>query len=473
MRRIKPRTSLRWQISGGRAAYGAVARGQRNYHQTNARKLHVGPPPLGGGKMTTEVAIVNRHAIALAADSAVTVGRERVWKYANKLFSCGPHNDIGIMIYNAGVFVGVPWETIVKEFRAHCGSKTFDRVTDFSDHFIDFIKSEKLSDADEEFSSFGLVLYNVMDQIKDSVNSRISRKADSDFGQILAAALAAAASRLKSAKKSFTIDRARFDATYADFIKTSVEELFKPRTFDQASLSKLTEYLFEWLSRERASDFSSGIVIAGYGAEELFPYIAHFEVDGRALDCTRIWLRNSWNYNKGSDKTSGGRIIPFAQSDMLYLFMEGISIDYINFLRSSIGGILTKKSKSLIENYVKGAKKINEETAKQDAENKTIHAQLFEEFDAYRQENTVDPIMSTITSLPKEEMASMAEALVELTALKRKVGPTIESVGGPVDVAIISKGDGFIWIKRKHYFKPEYNLDFSERKKLRLGRTPT
>ena len=35
-----------------------------------------------------------------------------------------------------------------------------------------------------------------------------------------------------------------------------------------------------------------------------------------------------------------------------------------------------------------------------------------------------------------------------------------ESVGGPVDVALISKGDGFIWIKRKHYFEKKYNPYF-------------
>jgi hypothetical protein len=35
-----------------------------------------------------------------------------------------------------------------------------------------------------------------------------------------------------------------------------------------------------------------------------------------------------------------------------------------------------------------------------------------------------------------------------------------ETVGGAVDVAVISKGDGFIWIKRKHYFKPELNARF-------------
>ncbi|MEA1995293.1 MAG: hypothetical protein U9N18_03965 [Campylobacterota bacterium] len=35
-----------------------------------------------------------------------------------------------------------------------------------------------------------------------------------------------------------------------------------------------------------------------------------------------------------------------------------------------------------------------------------------------------------------------------------------ETAGGPIDVAVISKGDGFIWIKRKHYFKPELNPQF-------------
>jgi hypothetical protein len=37
-------------------------------------------------------------------------------------------------------------------------------------------------------------------------------------------------------------------------------------------------------------------------------------------------------------------------------------------------------------------------------------------------------------------------------------------VGGSVDVAVISKKDGFIWIKRKHYFQPDKNYHFFNRK---------
>jgi len=48
----------------------------------------------------------------------------------------------------------------------------------------------------------------------------------------------------------------------------------------------------------------------------------------------------------------------------------------------------------------------------------------------------------------QDELAAMAESLVNLTSFKRKVSMEAETVGGTIDVAVISKGDGFIWIKR-------------------------
>jgi hypothetical protein len=70
------------------------------------------------------------------------------------------------------------------------------------------------------------------------------------------------------------------------------------------------------------------------------------------------------------------------------------------------------------------------------------------------------PVLRMVTVLPKDELAAMAEALVNLTAFKRRITESRETVGGPIDVAVISKGDGFIWVKRKHYFPPELNQHF-------------
>lgn len=54
----------------------------------------------------------------------------------------------------------------------------------------------------------------------------------------------------------------------------------------------------------------------------------------------------------------------------------------------------------------------------------------------------------------------MAESLVNLTSFKRRITAEMETVGGPIDVAVISKGDGFVWIKRKHYFEKDLNPGF-------------
>ena len=85
---------------------------------------------------------------------------------------------------------------------------------------------------------------------------------------------------------------------------------------------------------------------------------------------------------------------------------------------------------------------------------------LEERLEEIRWEKHIGPIVDSIGTLSKEDMAEMAESLINLTYLKRRASFDEESVGGPVDVAIITKGDGFVWVKRKHYFKPELNLNY-------------
>ena len=85
--------------------------------------------------------------------------------------------------------------------------------------------------------------------------------------------------------------------------------------------------------------------------------------------------------------------------------------------------------------------------------------------DRFIQNNYIKPLMDTVSFLDKEDLADMAESLVRMTCLKRHVTTDEETVGGPVDVAIVTKGDGFIWKKRKHYFDPELNSQFFERYK--------
>ena len=58
--------------------------------------------------------------------------------------------------------------------------------------------------------------------------------------------------------------------------------------------------------------------------------------------------------------------------------------------------------------------------------------------------------MELVSALPRQDLATMAEALVNLTAfLMRMSANKDETVAEPIDVALLSKGGGFTWIRHK------------------------
>jgi hypothetical protein len=59
--------------------------------------------------MTAEVAVLNKTAVALAADSAVTVGAEtgKVYASVEKLFQLSTGAPVGIMVYSSAEFGGL------------------------------------------------------------------------------------------------------------------------------------------------------------------------------------------------------------------------------------------------------------------------------------------------------------------------------------------------------------------------------
>ena len=89
-----------------------------------------------------------------------------------------------------------------------------------------------------------------------------------------------------------------------------------------------------------------------------------------------------------------------------------------------------------------------------------ISKQFVDSFEEEKRKIYTNPLLNTIIALNKEDLASLADSLVSLTSVVRRISPSEETVGGPIDVAIISKGDGFIWKNRKHYFDPNMNTHF-------------
>jgi hypothetical protein len=71
--------------------------------------------------MTSEVCLMNRLAVVLAADSATTVTQwgekgkeERYFKGANKTFQVSNYHPVGMMVFDSADILKVPWEVVIK-----------------------------------------------------------------------------------------------------------------------------------------------------------------------------------------------------------------------------------------------------------------------------------------------------------------------------------------------------------------------
>src|SRR5574337_507740 len=101
--------------------------------------------------MTCEIAIMNRQAIALAADSATTVTQwgngkqeQRFFKGTNKIFQLSNHHPVGIMIFGSATLHEVPWELIIKDFRLRLGDKAFNDLSGYANELFDFVKTHSI-----------------------------------------------------------------------------------------------------------------------------------------------------------------------------------------------------------------------------------------------------------------------------------------------------------------------------------------
>ena len=116
--------------------------------------------------MTAIVSILNKRAVAIAADSAVTFGH-KVVNSGNKIFMLSKYHPIAIMTYNNASYMGIPWDTIIKLYRKQLGEKELDRVDDYVDDFLQFLHKPELYNSEESklsitsaFDSFYVLMIN-------------------------------------------------------------------------------------------------------------------------------------------------------------------------------------------------------------------------------------------------------------------------------------------------------------------------
>ena len=417
--------------------------------------------------MTAEVIVMNTLAVAAAADSAVTItvrSGQKIYQSANKLFALAKHVPVGVMVYGSANFMAVPWETIVKTYRSKLGTSTFPTIEDYASDFLRFLETSKRlfppkmqehfvhADCRGFLTVFG-------QEMKAHIQQALKGETDIPHSKVADIVSSFIDTRLKELQAKDSIPGfpqnypRRVQKLYSDQLNSAIDIVFKDVPITPASRRTLMQVLGEIFFRQLIGN-PSGLVIMGFGADDVFPKAMEHLVRGIVAD--RLWVVPVRHQALGLDNAAS--IIPFAQSEMVRTFMEGIDPDLADFLMGMFSTLLTgyidQVADALPELDSPQREQFREQVA---AVCKEQLAQLEKGFNEYREDRHVDPIMSMISALPKDELARVAEALVNLTSFKRRVSEQAETVAEPIDVAVISRGDGFVWVKRKHYFPASLN----------------
>ena len=411
---------------------------------------------------------MNKLAVALAADSALTLsspdGQLKVYPSTDKIFQLVSGAPVGVMVYGNAEFLGFPWETVIKEFRRVHGRKTYFSLDAYVKAFRRFLAQSKM----------------FPDEVRDAEVSRLALSFIGDVSRTMEAALGSPADQGKAVDEALWRQRVdellgriekqvlaypriegigdvafvRIRRGCARAIQRLCHEEFRQLPLEGRHHRKIVSIATEFLSRCLSPQQKSGVVIAGFGEDEYTPHLRSFEVDGLIAGKLRFVQGQRLDI---SDAKHRACIAPFAQQEMVQTFVEGIGPGSLQFMEETtaeaVQGILRAIVDIIGEDQPEFAAEV--EALWPNAGDQLLE-NLFSSWEAKRQEYW-QPLLEMVAALPKDELASMSEALVNLTKLRRRVTPTHETVGGPVDVALITRGDGLVWVKRKHYFRAELN----------------
>ena len=360
--------------------------------------------------MTSEILIMKNDTIVMAADSAVTIGNRKTHTGANKLFGLSDEPPMAMMIFGTATFGSISLETLIKEYKKQTDFRELDDIIQIKENFIEYLNNiqYKISDFDYKLALFKEnLLMKLNFDSKENIIEYLNNYKD---GEIL----------------PFLENNPSIDDELED-IKSALGNID-------------IDIIKKYLSIEFVES-SSGMVIAGFNKNEFHPSYIYFDLITKYEN--KIITYDAESYIN-SEKN---RIVPFAQDDVTNTFISEISNEFIDFLEYYINNYTNDCSNEIIELLIKkgfidtksmekpleGIKKINEENAEE-----------FIKMIKNYKENKNKYISDGIGIVSTDALVTIAENLIESTSIKRKLDSNLDSVGGDIDIIIITR-DGLTY----------------------------
>ena len=370
----------------------------------------------------------------------------------DKIFDLGRDHNVVAITSGENRFMKVPWSVLIGEW-----SRSLDRalstVTDYAREFqvwlptrVDLFGSE----CQNEFFAWQVQDYylSIRKRIVDALNA--AGLSDDDWATLDVQATVNVAVSDGIADITRRDDLQGVDADGdADYLEASaalVREQFDyvfddvPRTL-LSDVRLLAEVPALVLAKDEPWGHDATIAFIGYGADNVFPEAQAVTFHGLVNGD----VRRAWCDLQTVDVATPARVTTFAQADAIDAFLNAYDN---NFLREAHRCIDTAwEDESLIcldqfEPWEAMGKAISDVNA-------GIHQLLDASFAELSRVQFMSPLLATIEALSRTDMAQMAESLVGVQALRAASMAQMPTVGGPIDVVVISRTHGVEWVRRK------------------------
>lgn len=423
--------------------------------------------------MTAEAIVMNRSAVALAADSAVTVsgpGAFKTFDTANKLFELIKGSNIGVMVYNNMSLNGTPWETIIKAYRKDNQGFSSSQVSDYLEHFLRYLASStSLLAEEDDVHGVSSIAFDCLIPVAKSLEARYAEFVTAKGKIIKTKAYAVLNSicnewelAIDSAEDiagADLIEQSTLKRKYGEEIKDLTLYIFGKFELTSTLINRLVKLCLLSVTKQMQNASDSGLVFAGFGTEEYFPSYVSTRVSARVLKQV-IRLPESFVQ---VDVSAPGHIQTFAQDEPALGWITGISGKTRRHIAEHWNYWIKRELPRELRKAMPGGTVLPAAQRNQFVKHVLDLASgqllnFFEYMDRYEEEQFIKPLFESVAALPKDELGLLAESLVNITSLKQRMSVhQSNTVGGAIDVALISIGDGFVWLNRKHYFEERLN----------------
>ncbi len=424
--------------------------------------------------MTSEVVLMNRQAVAMAADSAVTISGDRylkTYQSVDKLFPLVDGQPVAVMIYNNAEIMSTPWETVISLYREQARGRALETVAAYADDFMEFLSGNPdlfpPEHQDTEFFKVVAVVFTVIAEEFDHQVQQYQGRHGARVKDHISSMFEYVVGQLHADYQRYPDDSPRADLPcfpkgmdeqvrrrYGGEIDQLIESLlaslkqeFPGLTVSETTRGRLREIAVFACVKDAFFEHYTGVVFAGFGAREKFPSMRSYLSSSVILGI----LKRKRDREADIHSDSGPVFQPFAQDRMIRTFLTGMD----QYLRMFVFSETLKLSKGLVTDIV--ARTPNLTDAQRNAiyadysQNNLGHAlhEFFRSVDNYQYTVHTRPILRAINSLPKKELGETAASLIKLNSFQQKVMHSVETVGGPIDVAVITRNGGLEWKREK------------------------